>query len=373
MTRIVICANNIDELGGAQRVVHVLADGLQERGHDVMTVGITPVIDAHRVHHGHPRRVLMPEPWPAKTGRNDRERAVLRSKAVAGMVDILKSASDEGSVIITAQVWTMEILADAFSAVAPSIRSRWSVIGQYHGSFAAAAAGRDLARILRAYAPISIFTALTAEDGAAFTRAGLNNVHPMPNPLAFWPPSTTDLVGRTQRSLLYLGRLAPEKGVEILLDAWSLIADEHPEWRMSIVGDGPQGAQLREQAQALAGADRIDWRPPTDEPEHVLSEADLLVLASLTEGLPLVVAEAQACGVPVVASDCSSGVRELVGDWGRLVPRGDSRALAGALDAAMRDSAWRVASGARARVAMEDYRLGPITDRWEKLLSRVLQ
>ena len=373
MTRVVICANNIDEIGGAQRVVHVLADGLQQRGHDVLTVGITPIAETHPVRHSAPRRVLMSQPWPAKTDRNNRERTALRSEAVTGMIDILKSEPHEASVIITAQVWAMEILADALAAVGPSVRSRWSVIGQYHGSYAAAAAGRDLGRILRVYAPVSVFTALTSEDGAAFTRAGLNNVYPMPNPLAFWPASTSDLASRTKRSLLYLGRLAPEKGVDLLLDAWSLIADEYPDWTLSIVGDGPQGEYLRAQARTLAGTERIDWREPTDDPEQVLLTTDLLVLASLTEGLPLVIAEAQACGVPVVASDCSSGVRELLGDWGLLVPRGDSRALAGALRAAMTDEAWRLESGARARVAMQDYRLDSIIDRWERLLSSVLR
>lgn len=372
MTRILLCANNIDEVGGAQQVVHVLAGGLLARGHDVELVGVTPFEPRHDFESMCPRTVLMSKPWPAKTAQTERARSQLRTQAVSRMVELLKGA-EQPSVIVTAQVWAMEIVADAMAALAPSARARWSVIGQYHGSFAAAASGRDLARILRSYASIPVFTALTGEDADAFTRAGLNNVRVMPNPLAFWPDLPADRTSVESPVLLYLGRLSHEKGVDLLVDAWSLIADRHPTWNLRIVGDGPQADELRAQARGLAGADRIEWCGPTVEPQATLSDSDLVVLPSRTEGLPLVVAEALACSVPVVATDCSSGVRQLVGDAGTLVPLGDSRALATALDAAMADARWRHDRGREGRVRMERYRLETILDEWERLIERVLQ
>lgn len=371
MTRILICANNIDEIGGAQRVVHLVAGGLQARGHQVDLVGIAPFEPRHDFASTCPKTVLMSKPWPAKSAQTDRARSQLRAQAVSGMVELLKGA-EHPSVIITAQVWAMEIVGDALSTLAPAARARWSVIGQYHGSFAAAASGRDLARILRSYASVSVFTALTEEDADAFTRTGLNNVRVMPNPLAFWPEHPTDRATVDSRSLLYLGRLSHEKGVDLLVDAWSLIADRHPTWDLHVVGDGPQEGELRAQARGLAGADRIEWRGPTGEPQATLTDSDLVVLPSRTEGLPLVLAEALACARPVVATDCSSGVRQLVGDAGTLVPRGDSRALATALDEAMADAQWRRDRGSRGRVQMQRYRLDPILDDWERLIERVL-
>ena len=172
--------------------------------------------------------------------------------------------------------------------------------------------------------------------------------------------------------MLYLGRLSEEKGVDLLIDAWSLVADNHPQWTLQIVGDGPQAGELRTQARELAGADRIEWRSAVTSPQEVLLFADLLVLPSRTEGLPLVLAEAQACAVPVLATDCSSGVRQLVGDWGALVPRGDSRALAQALAVAMGDEAWQRDAGQRGRREMERYRLDHIVQEWEALLERVV-
>ncbi|HEV8025092.1 MAG TPA: glycosyltransferase [Candidatus Nanopelagicales bacterium] len=371
MTRVLVCANNIDELGGAQRVVHVLADGLQRREHQVTAVGITPYKPAHSMPGDFERRVLMPEVWPKKSPQTERTRANLRKTAVAQMLELVRSIGDEPGVIITAQVWSMEIVADALAMLTPQVRERWKVIGQYHGSFAAAASGRDLARIVRSYREASVFTALSYEDGAAFTRAGLRNVRSMANPLAFWPPEPARRPG-PERVLTYLGRLSPEKGVDLLIDAWSLLADRYPQWRLRIVGDGPLATELREQAAMLAGAERIDWQDPTSDPASVLLDSDLVAVPSRTEGLPLVVAEAQACGVAVVATDCSSGVRQLIGTWGRLAPREDSRALAGVLDAAMGDEQWRMDSGKRARQEMERYRLDAVLDSWEQLIARVL-
>ncbi len=376
MTQIMICANNIDELGGAQRVVHLLADGFHRRGHEVTAVGVTPYEPAHPMPGGFDRRVLMPDVWPKKSAQTERIRANLRATAVSQLVELLRTNGHEPGVIVTAQVWSMEILADALAVLNPAARARWKVIGQYHGSFAAAASGRDLARVLRSYQDVSIFTALSDEDAAAFTAAGLRNVRSMPNPLAFWPTQPAELSAGEpvhEPTLTYLGRLSEEKGVDLLIDAWSLLADRHPNWRLRIVGDGPQAAQLRDQASVLAGAERIDWLQPTADPASVLLDSDLVAVPSRTEGLPLVIAEAGACGVPVVATDCSSGVRQLVGTWGRLAPREDSRALASVLDAAMSEPAWRREAGARARQEMERYRLDVVLDAWEALIARVLQ
>ena len=271
----------------------------------------------------------------------------------------------------------MEILADALAAVSPDVRDRWIVIGQYHGAYAAAASGRDLDRILRTYRTVPVFTALTNEDGAAFTRAGLNNVVTMPNPVAVWPESLAPREPGTPSdrggTLLYLGRLSPEKGVDVLIDAWSLVADAHPGWKLQIVGDGPDRDRLHTQSVDLAGEDRIEWQETTDDPESVLSGADLLVVPSRTEGLPLVIAEAQAYEVPVVVTDCSSGVRQLIGDWGMLSAREDSRALARCLDRAMTDDAWRESVRTRARRAMSEYRLPLVMDRWERLIARAMR
>lgn len=352
--RILIMANNIDELGGAQRVVHQLAAGLAGRGHEVTAVGVVP----HAAPHGYPyggyaRIRLLDRPYPKG------DRSALERDATDRLQGILDDG--EPGVVITAQLWAMEHLA----------RCRvdaWRVIGQFHSSYEAAAAGRDLARAQRVYRDVDAFAVLTDADAQGFASHGFQNTVVMPNALPFLPPQPAPLDAEV---ITYLGRLSPEKGPRFLIEAWRLIAARHPAWRLQFIGSGP----LADEIGRAASADdlRIAVHPPTADPMGVLLGSGLLALPSLTEGFPLTLAEAMACGVPVVASDCSAGVRALVEDGvdGLLARRGDAEHLAAQLERVIADPALRRALGAagREKVAVLDESL--ILDRWERLLADV--
>ena len=191
--RIVIMANNIDEVGGAQRVVHVVAQQLGLRGYPVELVGVAP----HEPRHEYVRDpaferfTLMPEPWPApprdarlatrlrpSVRRLIARRARLRAEAVAQLGRLL--ASGPPGIVVTSQLWAMEHLAE-------TAHDDWAVIGQYHSSYEAAASGRDLDRALHLYRDVDLVTLLTPEDADRFRLDGLNNTAWLPNPLAFWP------------------------------------------------------------------------------------------------------------------------------------------------------------------------------------------
>lgn len=378
--RIVILANSIEELGGAQRVVHVVAQGLAERGYPVELVGIAPTSPRHTYLADPAFRAstLMSGEWPApprddrfldrwrpRVRRTHAARAALRHEAVSGLATLL----DEGpaGIVISAQLWAMEHLAEV-------PHDDWRVIGQYHSSYEAAAAGRDLTRAVRLYRDVDRFTLLTPADADRFRQHGLNNTSWMPNPLAFWPEQPADPA--EARTVLYLGRLSVEKGPVFLIDAWGRVADRHPDWQLRIVGSGPEEKALRRAAAALAsGGDRISFVAPVSDAEPELRAAGVLALPSLTEGLPLALAEAMALGLPCVATDCSAGVRLLTEDGaaGRIVPRADAAAFAEALDELMSDAGLRAALGARARTAVSRFRADTVIDEWEDLIARVLR
>lgn len=368
LPRLVFLANNIDEVGGAQRVVHVLAQGLATRGYDVQLVGVTPFAPRHHFVEDpcYSSAVLMDEPWPAPSPQTKATRGLLRAQAIERLATLL--ADGEPGIVITAQLWAMEHLAQV-------PHDTWRVIGQYHSSFAAAAQGRDLARALASYADVDAFTLLTPADADDFRQQGLNNTRWMPNPLAFWPEHP---LSSRARQVTYVGRFSSEKGVGYLLDAWALVAARHPDWNLRLVGAGPEEETLRAHLAALEGSHgplRAQFAPPVTDVAAEYATTGILVLPSLTEGLPLVLAEGMASGLACVASDCSPGVRLLARDGmaARLAARGDAHSLADAIDGLIADDTERTRLGAKAREAMYPYRLDAVLDRWETLIAQVLR
>lgn len=128
--------------------------------------------------------------------------------------------------------------------------------------------------------------------------------------------------------LLFVGRLAPVKGLRVLLEALPDVLRDHPDLQLTIVGDGDDRAQLEEAAQALGGAVRFTGYLSQEEVADALAEADAFVLPSFAEGLPVVLMEALAAGKPAIAPRVA-GVAELIedGQTGYLVHAGDATTL----------------------------------------------
>jgi glycosyltransferase involved in cell wall biosynthesis len=157
-------------------------------------------------------------------------------------------------------------------------------------------------------------------------------------------------------TILFVGRLAAVKGVPVLLEAFARLGARHPGARLVLVGDGPERAAIEARAAALGCAGRVRFRGylNQDEVADELARADLFALPSFAEGVPVVLMEAMASRLPVVATRIA-GIGELVeeGVSGRLVPPGDAEGLAGALDALLGDGALRARMGAAGRARVE--------------------
>lgn len=136
--------------------------------------------------------------------------------------------------------------------------------------------------------------------------------------------------------LLGMGRLTAQKNFPLLLEAFSRVAEQRPEHRLLVLGEGPDRAALEAEAARLGLEERVSFPGFINNPYPYLREAAAFVLSSDWEGLPTVLIEALALGVPVVSTDCDSGPREILdgGRLGQLVPVGDAGALAEAMLAA---------------------------------------
>lgn len=132
--------------------------------------------------------------------------------------------------------------------------------------------------------------------------------------------------------IMGMGRLTRQKDFTTLIRAFARVRSQRP-CRLVILGDGRDRRMLTDLAQTLGVGEDVDLPGFVVNPYPFLSRASLFALSSLWEGSPTVLTEAMALGVPVVATDCPSGPREILRDglYGPLVPRGDAEALARAI------------------------------------------
>lgn len=137
---------------------------------------------------------------------------------------------------------------------------------------------------------------------------------------------------RRPRCVCVVAGLRAEKRIDVLIAAAPRILERHPDAEFLIAGDGRHRQPLVEQARALGVLDRVRFLGHRDDVAAVHAMSDVFVLPSRSEAFPNAVMEAMASGLPVVASDVG-GIPELVRDGrtGRLVPPGDSGALAAAI------------------------------------------
>lgn len=156
-----------------------------------------------------------------------------------------------------------------------------------------------------------------------------------------------------ERLLVAVGRLSPEKGIDVLIDALARL--RAPQVRLALVGDGPERERLHARADRAGLAERVAFVGHVATPGDYLQAADIVVLPSRSEGIPNVALEAMALGRPLVAT-AVGGTPEIVVDGvsGILVRADDSECLAAALDHVLADSdlAARLADGAREHAAL---------------------
>jgi glycosyltransferase involved in cell wall biosynthesis len=175
-----------------------------------------------------------------------------------------------------------------------------------------------------------------------------------------------------------VGRLVPEKGVDVFLQAASLVLAVVPHARFLAVGDGPMRADLERRAAALGIADSVTFTGFRADAPQIIAGLDLLVVPSRSDGSPLVVCEAMAAGIPVVASRVG-GLPDLVADGrtGLLVRPGQGEDLARAMVSLLLDPTGADELGTRAQEVAATRTHAHLVDRMETmyrcLTGRVLQ
>jgi GalNAc-alpha-(1->4)-GalNAc-alpha-(1->3)-diNAcBac-PP-undecaprenol alpha-1,4-N-acetyl-D-galactosaminyltransferase len=197
-------------------------------------------------------------------------------------------------------------------------------------------------------------------------------VHIIPNPVHLTAPVARPAEGSEKR-LVAAGRLAPQKGFDVLIASFARLAADHPEWRLYIYGEGAERDALTAQISSLSLTDRIFLPGIVKDLSPVYAGASLFVLPSRYEGFPNALLEALASGCPVIATDCPGASSDILqgGRYGLLVPPDNIEALTSALGRMMADEPLRATYSNRAREAVMPFEEGLIARQWLDLFEKL--
>lgn len=173
---------------------------------------------------------------------------------------------------------------------------------------------------------------------------------------------------------LAVGRLEPQKDYHTMIEAVAEVVSVHPKFKLLIAGDGPLRDELEGKVNQLDLTREVRFLGIRSDIPELMSAADSYLMSSAWEGLPIVLLEAAASELPIIATDVG-GNSEIVhhGLTGELVPPGDASALASAMVRMMtRPEHERAQMGARGRAHVQKtFGLSSVLDRWEELYAEI--
>lgn len=226
------------------------------------------------------------------------------------------------------------------------------------------------ARQLRCASKYERAILLTHRD-AKFYRPFTSNTSVIPNPLTIQPGRTSDC---KSKNAIAIGRLNYQKGFDLLIRSWKIVAVKHPDWKLSIYGDGELQEALSNLIEKAGLCGTVSLMGCSSHIGDKIAESSIHICSSRYEGFSLVIAEASLCGVPTVAYDCIAGPGELIDDGvsGVLVrPVGDIEAMARGICKLIEDETLRKSMSQEAQTVASRLALDKIMHKWEQLFSHL--
>ena len=169
------------------------------------------------------------------------------------------------------------------------------------------------------------------------------------------------------KKFLTIGRFTPmHKGIDLLIEAFHLFAQKNKEWQLDIVGEGAEESTFRRLIKEHQLEDRITIHPFTNQIQDYYSHAQIYVLSSRWEGMPLVLVEAMAHGLPIISSDLPVS-KEIMGDFGMYFKNGDIEDLAQRMEEATHID-WQAKSKEAIAIAQQ-FDIKNIITQWKQLIE----
>lgn len=218
-----------------------------------------------------------------------------------------------------------------------------------------------------AYALVLITKALckTYLERTDFNASFIRQIY---NPLSF--ELNYPINHKGQKKVLAMGRIAPQKGFDLLLKSWLLVEKQVEDWTLEIVCGYGDYQSLEKEAKAMGCKSVICVGPTTNVPE-VMSSASIFALSSRFEGFGLVITEANVCSVPVVSYDCPVGPNEIITDGvdGLLVEPENVEQFAEKLLILIKNDSLREDMGRKAYESSKRFSMEKILKQWVDLIE----
>ncbi|BES61455.1 glycosyltransferase family 4 protein [Dysgonomonas capnocytophagoides] len=212
------------------------------------------------------------------------------------------------------------------------------------------------------------FVVLTEEDKKRWSE--FSNVEVIPNVLSFYPENYSSY---SQKRVISVGRLSPQKAFHHLVDIWKIVNEKHPDWVLDIYGEGREYDSIAEKIKIEGLSGKVFLHNPVQNIEDAYQQASIYVMSSLYEGFGLVLAEAMAYGLPCVSFDCPSGPSEIISNDrnGYIVPVGEVNLFAEKIISLIENEELRKQKGNMAHADIKRFLHDNVMPDWIHLFEKM--
>ena len=258
--------------------------------------------------------------------------------------------------------------------------SRFKKIACEHLNYQSLMEQRPFGRIINlfrkfVYSRMDALVCLTNGDAENYySFVDREKIYVIPNSLSFARDTTSDL---TAKRIIAVGHLNKQKNFPALVEAAEIMKAEIPDWHVAIfgrdIGNGEDERRLRELIAAKGLEDFVEIHEPVTDIKSEYLASSIMAMSSIFEGLPMVLIEAESCGLPVVSFNCNYGPADMIhdGENGYLVDVGDVKGFAEKITAIAKDEDLRRKMGKASFENAGLYEPDRIAEKWMSLLERL--
>jgi len=358
MKKICFLIGDLNNFGGTERVTSIIANNLVSKGYDVTIASISG---------GDKPFFPLNNTIACKSLCKSNKKISINTPSI--IYNLRKLLKDELiDILIVAD--TIAVMFSAPALIGLEVKH----IGWEHFNFKSNL-GNKKRWFFRRFAAktCDVIVTLTKRDQKFWLEGTKVNAEivTIPNPCPF-PIQSNKFIskGIDEGVVIAVGRLTRQKGFDMLLDAWSKVIINKPNWKLKIIGDGEELDNLKSYINQNGLDESVDMVGKVSNIELFYSEADIFCMSSRFEGFPMVLLETLSFGLPVVSFDCDTGPKEILeGTNSILVPKNNIDLLAKGLIDLIENIDKRQIIYLKSKEKVKEYCPSEIVQQWDKLLQ----